>query len=122
MTPSPVSEAGEEIRAPSLARVEEPPEGTLNLGKRPMMSSSMVGRSARNKGTQADPDNEVEEIQGSPHDGRQHFYVWHQRGDHWAGHKEITEVEEAEMVERAAKLLVNKVKVSDLAFLEDTQA
>jgi hypothetical protein len=44
--------------------------------------------------------------------------VWRQHGDHWAGHKEITKVEEAEMVERAAKRLVNEVKVSNLAFLE----
>jgi hypothetical protein len=37
-------------------------------------------------------------------------------GDHWAGHEEIAEVEEAERVECAAKRLVNEVKVSDLAF------
>jgi hypothetical protein len=51
-TPPPSSEAREEVRAPSPARVEEPPveaaapEGTPDLGKRPMMSSTMVGRSA----------------------------------------------------------------------------
>ena len=60
----------------------------------------------------------VEEIQGCPYDGRQHIYVWRQRGDHWAGHEEIAEVEEAERVERAAKRLVNKVKVSDLPTLK----
>ncbi|XP_021321692.1 uncharacterized protein LOC110437546 [Sorghum bicolor] len=32
------------------------------------------------------------------------------RGDHWAGHEEIAETEEAERVERAAKWLVNEVK------------
>ena len=47
--------------------------------------------------------------------------MWRQRGDHWAGHEEIVEVKEAERVERAAKRLVNEVKVSDLAFLEDMQ-
>ena len=56
----------------------------------------------------------MEEIQGCPHDSRQHIYVWRQRGDHWAGHEEITETEEAERVERAAKWLVNEVKVSSL--------
>jgi hypothetical protein len=42
--------------------------------------------------------------------------VWQQCGDHWAGHEEIAEVEEAERVERVAKRLANKVNVSDLAF------
>ena len=58
----------------------------------------------------------MEEIQGRPHDGHQHIYVWHQRGDHWSGHEEIAEVEEAERVERAAKRLVSNVKVCALAF------
>jgi hypothetical protein len=60
----------------------------------------------------------VEEIQGRPHDGRQHIYVWRQRGDHWTGHEEIAEVKEAERVDRAAKQLVNEVKVSDLPTFE----
>jgi len=44
-------------RAPSTAQVEEPPveaaaqEGTLDLGKGPMMPSTMVGRSAEGEGT-----------------------------------------------------------------------
>ena len=58
----------------------------------------------------------MEEIQGRPHDGRQHVYVWRQLGDHWAGHKEIAETEEAQRVERAAKWLVDEVKVSGLMF------
>jgi len=58
----------------------------------------------------------VEEIHGRAHDGRQHIYVWRQRGDHWAGHEEIAETDEAERVERAAKRLVNEVKVSGLIF------
>jgi hypothetical protein len=100
--------------------VEEPPieatapEGTLDLGKRPITSSAMVGKSAQGEETQADSDDEIEEIQGRPHDGRQHIYVWRQHGDHWAGHEEIAELEEAERVERAAKRLVNEVKLSNL--------
>ena len=58
----------------------------------------------------------MEEIQGHPRDGRQHIYVWRQRGGHSAGHEEIAEVEEAERVERAAKRLVSEVKVSGLTF------
>ena len=58
----------------------------------------------------------MEEIQGRPRDGRQHVYVWRQRGDHWAGHEEITETEEAARVERAAKRLVDEVKVSGRTF------
>ena len=61
-------------------------------------------------------DDEVEEIQGRPHNGRQHVYVCCQRGDHWAGHEELTEIEEAAWVERAAKRLVDEVKVSGLMF------
>ncbi|XP_021317668.1 GRIP1-associated protein 1-like [Sorghum bicolor] len=47
-------------------------------------------------------------------DNRMHAYKLGQPapkcGDHWAGHEEIAEVEEAERVERAAKRLVNEVK------------
>jgi hypothetical protein len=42
--------------------------------------------------------------------------VWHLRGDHWAGHEEIVETEEAARVERAAKRLIDEVKVSGLVF------
>jgi len=61
---------------------------------------------------QAVSDDEVEEIQGRPHDGCQHVYVWRQCGDHFIGHEELVETEEAARVERAAKWLVDKVKVS----------
>ena len=57
-------------------------------------------------------DDEVEEIEGRPRDGRQHVYVWRQRGDHFIGHEELAESEEAARVERAAKRLVDEVKVS----------
>ena len=107
-------------RAPSSAQVEEPfvKAGTqpnaLHPGKRPMATSAMVGRSTQDEETQASSDDEVEEIQGHPRDGRQHIYVLRQRGDHWASYEEIAEVEEAERVEQAAKRLVSEVKVSDL--------
>lgn len=61
-----------------------------------MTSSAIVGRSAQGEEAQACSEEEVEEIQGHPRDDHQHIYVWRQRGDHWAGHKEIMEVEEAE--------------------------
>ena len=64
--------------------------------------------------TRAASDDEVEEIQGCPHDGRQHVYVWRQHGDHFIGHEELAETEEAARVERAAKRLVDEVKVSGL--------
>jgi len=59
-------------------------------------------------------DNELDEIQGRPQDGCQHVYVWRQRGDHFIGHEELAETEEAMRVERAAKRLVDEVKVSGL--------
>ena len=79
-----------------------------------MTSSAMVGKSAQGEEGQAGSEDEVEEIQGHPRDRSQHIYVWRQRGDHWAGHEEIAEVEEAER-EQASKDLVSEVKVS--AFL-----
>jgi hypothetical protein len=38
--------------------------------------------------------------------------VWRQRGDHFIGHEELAETEEAARVECAAKRLVDEVKVS----------
>ena len=43
-------------------------------------------------------------------------YVWRQRGDHFIGHEELAETEEAARVERAAKRLVDEVKVSDFLY------
>ena len=60
----------------------------------------------------------MEEIQGRPHDGRQHVYVWRQRGDHFIGHEEPAETEESARVERVAKRLVDEVKVGGLVFLQ----
>ena len=45
--------------------------------------------------------------------------MWRQRGDHWAGHEELAETEEAARVERAAKWLVDEVKVSGLVFYQN---
>ena len=58
----------------------------------------------------------MEEILGRPHDGRQHVFVWRQRGDHFIGHEELAETDEAARVERAAERLVDEVKVSGLVF------
>jgi hypothetical protein len=65
---------------------------------------------------QASSEDEVEEIQGRPHDGRRHIFVWRQCGDHFISHEELAETEEAARVERAAKRLVDEVKVSGIAF------
>ena len=76
LLPPPSSGSGEEIIAPSPIQVEEPPvearapEGTPDLGKRPMTSSPMVGRSIQDEETQAISNDKVEEIQGCPHNGR----------------------------------------------------
>ena len=77
-----------------------------------MIPVTMAGSSGEADEAQAASDDEVEEIQGRPRDGRQHVYVWRQRSDHWAGHEELAETEEATRVERAAKRLIDEVKVS----------
>ena len=81
-----------------------------------MIPVTMAGGSREGAEAQAASDDEVEEIQGHPRDGRQHVYMWRQCGDHWAGHEELTETEEAARVERAPKRLVDEVKVSGLVF------
>jgi len=77
------------------------------------MPATTTGGGAANEETQATSDDEVEEIEGRPQDSRQHVYVWRQRGDHFIGHEELAETEEADRVERAAKRLMDEVKVSD---------
>ena len=77
-----------------------------------MPSTATGGNATGEEETQAACDDEVEEIEGRPRDGRQHVYVWRQRGDHFIGHEELAETEEAARVERAAKRLVDEVKVS----------
>jgi len=76
------------------------------------MPSTAAGGRAANEEPQEALDDDVEEIQGRPCDGCQHVYVWRQRGDHFIGHEELAETEEAVRVERAAKRLVDEVKVS----------
>ena len=77
------------------------------------MPSAAAGGSAANEEPQEASDDDVEEVQGRPRDGRQHVYVWRQRGDHFIGHEELAETEEAARVERTAKRLVDEVKVGD---------
>ena len=127
-TPPPSSVAEEEDKAPTPPPAEErrvptppraetsSPKGSPSRGKGPVIPVTAAGGSTEGEETQAASDNEVEEIQGRPHDGRQHVYVWRQRGDHFIGHEELAETEEAARVERAAKRLVDEVKVSGLAF------
>ena len=80
------------------------------------MPATTARGSAEGEEARTASDDEVEEIQGRPQDGRQHVYVWRQRGDHFIGHEELAEMEEAARVERAAKRLVDEGKVSGLAF------
>ena len=123
-TPPPSSAVEEEDKVPSPSSAEERAqtpapveastlEGSPSRGKGPMIPVTVARGSTEGEEAQVASD-EVEEIQGRPHDDCQHVYVWRQRGDHWASHEEITETEEAERVERAAKRLVNEVKVSGL--------
>jgi len=81
-----------------------------------MIPVTTAGGSGKAAEAQAASNDEVEEIQGHPRDGRQHVYMWRQCGDHWAGHEELTETEEAARVEPAPKWLVDEVKVSGLVF------
>jgi hypothetical protein len=59
-------------------------------------------------------DDVVEEIQGHPQDGRQHVYIYCQRGDHYVCHEEISINEETDRVERATRWLIREVHVSIL--------
>ena len=112
-----------ESRAPTLLAEERgvptplragasSPVGSPGMDQGPMMPATAAGGSAANEETQTASDDDVEEIQGRPRDGRQHVYVWRKRGDHFIGHEELAETEEATRVERATKRLVDEVKVS----------
>jgi len=124
--PSSVAEEGdraltptlaEERRAPTPSRAEtSSPKGSPGWDKGPVIPVTTAGGSIEGEETQAASDDEVDEIQGRPHDGRHHVYVWRQRGDHFIGHEELAETEEAARVEHAAKRLVDEVKVGGLAF------
>jgi len=109
----------EEKRAPTPVPAEaSTPEGSPSRGKGPMIPVTVAGGAEEGAEAQAASDDEVEEIQGRPHNGRQHVYMWRQRGDHWAAHEELAETEEAARVERAAKRLINEVKVNDPVFYQ----
>ena len=126
--PPPSSVAEEEDRAPTTPpsegrRVPTPPragasspKGSPSRDQGPVITVTAAGGSAEGEETRAASDDKVEEIQGRPHDVLQHVYVWRQRGDHFIGHEELVETDEAVRVERAAKRLVDEVKVSGLAF------
>jgi len=99
-------------RTPTAPRAEaSSPKGSPSRVQGPVKPVTAARGSAEGEETQATFDDEVEEIQGRPHDGRQHVYVWRQRGDRFIGHEELAETEVAARVERAAKRLV---KVSGL--------
>jgi len=124
--PPPSSAAEEEDRVPTPPPAEEkrgptPPRAGASssvhspgLDQGPLMPVTTARGSAEGEETQTASDDEVEEIQGRPQDGRQHVYVWRQRGDHFIGHEELAETEEATRVERAANRLVDEVKISGL--------
>ena len=109
-TPSPVE--GREVPTPPRAGASSA-AGSPGPVQGPVMPATTTRGDAAGEGTRAASDDEVEEIEGRPRDGCQHVYVWRQRGDHFIGHKELAEIEEAARVERVAKRLVDKVKVSD---------
>ena len=84
--PSSVAEEGDKVptpppskeeRAPTPAPAEaSTPEGSPSRGKGPMIPVTVAGGSAEGEEAQADSTDEVEEIQGRPHDGRRRVYVW----------------------------------------------
>jgi len=110
-TPSPVE--GREVPTPPRAGASSA-AGSPGPVQGPVMPATTTGCDAAGEGTRVASDDEVEEIEGRPRDGCQHVYVWRQHGDHFIGHEELAETEEAARVERAAKRLVDNVKVSDL--------
>jgi len=66
LTPPPAEE-----RTPTPPRAEaSSPEGSPGRGKGPLIPITMAGGSAEGEEAPAASDNEVEEIQGHPHDGR----------------------------------------------------
>ena len=85
-TPPPAEERG----VPTPPRVGASlPAGSPSLDQGPVMPATAAGGSAANEETQAASDDDVEEIEGRPRDGRQHVYVWCQRGDHFIGHEVV---------------------------------
>ena len=124
--PTDSSEKGRSPTAPPAggSEVPTPPRagnssaaGSPGLVRGPVIPGTTTGGdAAQEEETRAASGDEVEEIEGRPRDGRQHVYVWRQRGDHFIGHEELAETEEAARVERAAKRLVDEVKVSGFLY------
>ena len=73
---APTPPPAEEERVPTPPRAEaSSPKDSHGLDQGPVMAATTAGGSAEGEGTQAASDNEAEEIQGRPQDGRQHVYV-----------------------------------------------
>jgi len=81
----PVGERG--VPTPPRAEASSP-VGSPGLDQGPVMPATAADGSAANEEPQVASDDDLEEIQGRPRDGRQHVYVWRQRGDHFIGHDE----------------------------------
>ena len=114
---APTPPPAEERKAPTPPQAEtSSPKGSSGRDKGPVIPITTAGGSTEGEEAQATSDNEVEEIQGRPQDGRQHVLVWRQCRDHFIGHEELAETEEAARVERAAKRLIEEVKVCILVF------
>ena len=87
---APTPPPAEVRRAPTPPRAEaSPPKGSPGRGREPLIPVTPAGGSAEGKEAPAASDDEVDKIQGRPNDGREHIYVWRQRGDHFIGHEEI---------------------------------
>jgi hypothetical protein len=72
------------------------------------------GKNPGPEAAESEDDDVLEEIEGHPKDGRQHVYVYHQRGDHFVYHEEIPTADEMRNVELEAKQLIAEVQVSHL--------
>jgi hypothetical protein len=84
-----------------------------------MATSSLAGLRQERKQTSAEQatesdDDIIMEIQGHPQDGRQHIYIYHEHGDHYVCHEEISIDEETNKVEQAARRLIGEVQVGVL--------
>jgi len=87
---APTPPPAEEGSVPTPPRAEDSsPVGSPSLDQGPVMPVTMAGGSAADEETRTASDDEVEEIQGRPRDGRQHVYVWRQRGDHFIGQQSV---------------------------------
>jgi len=79
-TEQPKALSTKQLEAPSDRPVT--PLDITDRGKGPMAPSTMRRGNVQDEEAPPSSNDEVEEIQGHPHDGRQHIYVMHQRGEH----------------------------------------